>query len=65
MKVLGSGRNDPGFGPGTKTTLVINGPDGSATVNLEGVGRLDLSDLLKHQSLILPPQLSQASGMIR
>jgi hypothetical protein len=55
VKVLGSGPNDQGFGHGTKTTLEISGPHGSATVNLEGVGKLDVQDLLKHHSLILPP----------
>jgi hypothetical protein len=55
VKVLGYGRNDPGFGPGTKTSLEVTGPHGSAVVNLEGVGKLDLADLLKHHSLLLPP----------
>ncbi len=56
VKVLGHGKNDPGFGPGTKTALEITGPHGTAVVNLEGVGKLDLADLLKHHSLLLPPQ---------
>ena len=55
VKVLGSGPNDQGFGQGTKTTLEISGPHGSALVKLEGAGKLDLQDLLKHHSLILPP----------
>ena len=55
VKVLGSGPNDQGFGQGTKTTLEISGPHASATVNLEGAGKLDVQDLLKHHSLILPP----------
>jgi hypothetical protein len=55
VKVLGHGQNDPGFGPGTKTSLEVTGPHGSAVVNLEGVGKLDLADLLKHHSLLLPP----------
>ena len=55
VKVLGYGKNDPGFGPGTKTSLEISGPHGSAMVNLEGAGKLDLKDLLKHHSLLLPP----------
>jgi hypothetical protein len=55
VKVLGSSPNDQGFGHGTKTTLEISGPHGSATVNLEGAGKLDVQDLLKHHSLILPP----------
>jgi hypothetical protein len=55
VKVLGHGSNDPGFGPGTKTALEVTGPHGTAVVNLEGVGKLDLADLLKHHSLLLPP----------
>jgi hypothetical protein len=55
VQVLGSGPNDPGFGSGTKTTLEVSGPGGSAVVNLEGSGKIDLNDLLKHNSLILPP----------
>jgi hypothetical protein len=55
VKVLGYGKNDPGFGPGTKTTLEVTGPHGTAVVNLEGAGKLDLNDLLKHHSLLLPP----------
>ena len=54
VQVLGHGRNDPGFGSGIKTTLEVTGPHGSAVVNLEGVGKLELSDLLKHHSLLLP-----------
>ena len=55
VQVLGHGRNDPSFGPGIKTTLEVTGPHGSAVVNLESAGKLELSDLLKHHSLILPP----------
>ena len=55
IKVLGHGTNDPGFGQGTKTTLEISGPGGSAVVNLESSGKLGLKDLLSHNSLILPP----------
>ncbi|MFO1061423.1 MAG: type I secretion C-terminal target domain-containing protein [Dongiaceae bacterium] len=55
VKVVGYGRNDAGFGRGTKTTLEIDGPNGSARVNLEGSGKLTLDDLLKNNSLILPP----------
>jgi hypothetical protein len=55
VKVLGYGRNDPGFGHGTRTTLEITGPGGRAIVNLEGSGKLDVKDLLSHDSLILPP----------
>ncbi|MBV8337059.1 MAG: type I secretion C-terminal target domain-containing protein, partial [Alphaproteobacteria bacterium] len=54
VKVVGHGPNDQGFGHGTNTTLEISGPYGSATVNLQGAGKLDLQDLLKHHSLILP-----------
>jgi hypothetical protein len=55
VKVLGYGQNDPGFGAGTKTSLEVTGPHGSAVVNLEGSGKLELGDLLKHHSLLLPP----------
>jgi hypothetical protein len=55
VQVLGSGPNDPGFGHGTKTMLEVTGPGGTAIVNLEGAGKLDLKDLLKHNSLLLPP----------
>src|SRR5262249_4395145 len=55
VKALGYGRNAPGFGPGTKPAFEITGPHGTAVVNLEGVGRLDLADLLKHHALLLPP----------
>jgi hypothetical protein len=55
VQVLGHGRNDASFGPGIKTTLEVTGPHGSAVVNLESAGKLQLSDLLKHHSLILPP----------
>jgi hypothetical protein len=55
VKVTGHGQNDPGFGPGTKTSLEVTGPHGSALVNLEGAGKLELKDLLQHNSLLLPP----------
>ena len=55
VKVLGYSSNDPGFGPGTKTTLEIVGPNGTGIVNLENSGKLNLKDLLSHNSLILPP----------
>jgi len=55
VQVLGAAANDPGFGAGTKTALAVTGPDGSAIVNLEGSGKLQLKDLLSHQSLVLPP----------
>jgi hypothetical protein len=56
IKVLSHSKNDPGFGGGTKTTLEITGVGGnSAVVNLESSGKLDLKDLLKNNSLILPP----------
>jgi hypothetical protein len=54
VKVVGHGPNDPGFGLGTKTTLEITGPSGSARIDLQGSGRLDLKDLLHHDSLLLP-----------
>ena len=38
-----------------RPTLEVTGPHGSALVKLEGAGKLDLQDLLKHHSLILPP----------
>jgi hypothetical protein len=55
VRVLGHGRNDPGFGPGTKTSLEISGPHGTAILNLESAGKVDLKDLLRHHSLLLPP----------
>jgi hypothetical protein len=55
VKVTGYGQNDAGFGPGSKTSLQITGPHGSALVNLEGAGKLELKDLLQHNSLLLPP----------
>jgi hypothetical protein len=55
VRVLGYSKNDPGFGPGTKTSLEISGPRGTAIVNLEGAGKLELKDLLQHNSLLLPP----------
>ena len=55
VKVVGHGPNDPGFGIGNKTTLEITGPGGSARIDLQGSGRLDLKDLLHHDSLLLPP----------
>jgi hypothetical protein len=54
VKVVGHGPNDPGFGLGTKTTLEVTGPSGSARIDLQGSGRLDLKDLLHHDSLIMP-----------
>jgi hypothetical protein len=54
--VLGYGANDAGYGDGTKTLLSVSGPDGSAMVALEGSGRLTVDDLLRHDSLILPPR---------
>jgi hypothetical protein len=55
VQVTGYGQNDPGFGPGTKTSLQVTGPNGSALINLEGAGKLELKDLLQHNSLLLPP----------
>jgi hypothetical protein len=54
LVTVSSGPNDPGFGPGTKTTLAINSPNGIVTVNLESAGKLDLQDLVKNHSLIVP-----------
>ena len=55
VKVVGYGKNDPGFGPGTRTSFGVTGPHGRAIVNLEGAGKLELKDLLQHRSLLLPP----------
>ena len=55
VKVLGHGDHEPGFGSGTKTSLMITGPGGTAVVHLESAGKLDLQDLPKHNALILPP----------
>jgi hypothetical protein len=55
IKVVGHGANDPGYGHGTKTMLEIAGPSGSARIDLQGSGKLDLKDLLHHDSLLLPP----------
>jgi hypothetical protein len=54
VKVLGYGSNDPGYGLGTKTMLEVTGPSGSARIDLQGSGKLDLKDLLQHDSLVLP-----------
>ena len=56
VAVLGYGANDAGYGDGTKTLLSVSGPDGAALVVLEGSGRLTVDDLLKNDSLILPPR---------
>jgi hypothetical protein len=56
VTVLGYGANDAGYGAGTKTLLSVSGPDGSAVVALEGSGRLTVDDLLRNDSLILPPR---------
>jgi hypothetical protein len=55
VKIVGHGANDPGYGHGTKTTLEIAGPGGSARIDLQGSGKLDLKDLVHHDSLLLPP----------
>jgi hypothetical protein len=55
VKVLGYGTDDAGFASGTKTVLEVTGPNGSAIVNLEGSGKLQVKDLLSHNSLLLPP----------
>jgi len=54
VRVLDEGQNHAGVGGGTR--LEIAGPGGSAVVTLQGSGKLQLDDLLKHQSLHLPPQ---------
>jgi hypothetical protein len=54
VKVLGYGANDPGYGLGTKTMLEVTGPSGSARIDLQGSGKVDLKDLLQHDSLVLP-----------
>jgi hypothetical protein len=54
VKVIGHGPNDPGFGSGTQTVLQITGPNGQAIVHLEGSGRLNVHDLVKHDSIIPP-----------
>jgi hypothetical protein len=54
VKVLGHGPNDPAFGHGTKTVVQISGPSDQAIVHLQGSGKLDLQDLVKHDSLIPP-----------
>jgi hypothetical protein len=54
VKVLGHGPNDPAFGHGTQTVLQISGPSDQAIVHLQGSGKLDLEDLVKHDSLIPP-----------
>jgi hypothetical protein len=54
VKVLGHGPNDPAFGHGTQTVVQISGPSDQAIVHLQGSGKLDLQDLVKHDSLIPP-----------
>ena len=54
VKVLGHGPNDPSFGYGTQTVIQISGPSDQAIVHLQGSGKLDLEDLVKHDSLIPP-----------
>jgi hypothetical protein len=54
VKVLGHGPNDPAFGHGTKTVVQISGPSDPAIVHLQGSGKLDLQDLVKHAGLIPP-----------
>ena len=53
VKIVGHGANDPGRGLGT--TLEVTGPSGSARIDLQGSGKLNLKDLLHHDSLLLPP----------
>ena len=54
VKVLGHGPNDPSFGHGTQTVLQISGPSDQAIVHLQGSGKLELQDLVKHDGLIPP-----------
>ena len=54
VKVLGHGPNDPSFGYGTQTVIQSSGPSDQAIVHLQGSGKLDLQDLVKHDSLIPP-----------
>jgi hypothetical protein len=54
VKVLGHGPNDPSFGHGTQTVIQISGPSDQAIVHLQGSGKLDLQDLVKHDGLIPP-----------
>jgi hypothetical protein len=54
VKVLGHGPNDPSFGHGTQTVIQISGPSDQAIVHLQGSGKLDLEDLVKHDTLIPP-----------
>jgi len=55
VKIVGHGANDLGHGLGTKTTLEVTGPGGSARIDLQSSGKLELKDLLQHDSLLLPP----------
>ena len=54
VKIVGHGAADPTSG-GTRTTLEVAGPAGKARINLVGSGKLDLKDLLQHNSMLLPP----------
>ena len=51
VKVHGHSSNDPGFGPGTKTTHEIAGPAGTGIGNSEH----SVKDLFSHHNWILPP----------
>jgi hypothetical protein len=51
VKVVGPEHQGAGTG---RTTLEVAGPGGKATINLVGAGKLDLKDLVKSESLILP-----------
>jgi hypothetical protein len=53
VKIVGHGASDPGHGIGT--TLEVTGLGGSARIDLQGGGKLELKDLLQHDSLLLPP----------
>jgi hypothetical protein len=56
VKIVGHGANDLGHGAGTKTTLEVTGPGGSARIDLQSSGKLELKDLVHNDSLVLPPK---------
>ncbi len=53
VRVVGHATVDPLHGQGT--TLEITGAGGSSRINLQGSGKLELKDLVQHDSLLLPP----------
>lgn len=55
VKVIGYGASNPGSATATTSMLEIIGPNGSAAIALEGSGRLTVADLVKSNSLVLPP----------